>query len=628
MRTAIAAGFAALVVVAAGAVGWQAVSDRLGSDEASPADPMDALVAELADGPDGDVTVVARSGGEQLAAAVDAFAEGLDITEWAVARGPVDVDDAVARAPLSVTLTTRVFGELSWETQVEATRIRGEWGVDVDGTVLHPEWREDLQVVVDRTDVTRAPILDRDGEALTSHGTVRSIGVVPERIVNEERLLETWAATLPESLEDLQETLDRDDLQPSWYYPLVTLSEDRYDDVWPELRAIPGVLAREGDEATPTGDTLALHLLGRVGQPTAEQAEDLGVPADASVGLTGLERVFEDQLVGSAEARAVLVEADGDVVAELATAQEDPSAPVQTTLDRVVQEAVENALSGTSANAAVVVVDAADGAVRASASRPLVGYNRAWEGNYPPGDAFLPVAAEALLAGDVTLGQDATCPARDAVVGAAFEAPQPLGETTVGQALAAGCDPTLAALAAEHLDAEGLLAAGERFGFGTGFDLPLANAVADLPTPVDTTELVRAATGQARVLASPLHVATLVAAAAEGTWHAPYLLRDDEVERPSASLSASATEDLQRLLEQGGSPPGSGAGFGTLGAGGFVGTAPVTGDDVEHAWAVGVVDDGDTTLGFAVLVEDTAGDPAPARRVAEQFLRELAALRD
>ena len=213
------------------------------------------------------------------------------------------------------------------------------------------------------------------------------------------------------------------------------------------------------------------------------------------------------------------------------------------------------------------------------------------------------------------------------VVGAAVTAPRPLGDTTVGPALAAGCDTSLAALAADHLDPDGLVAAGERFGFGTSLDLPLPAATPDLPVPVDTTELVRAAAGQARVLASPLHVATVLAAASEGTWHAPYLLRDSEVERPSAELSPTATEDLRRLLELGGTDPGSAAGFGALGAGGFVGTAPVTGGAEEHAWAVGVVDDAGAPLGFAVLVEDTGGDPAPARRIAEQLLRELAALR-
>lgn len=627
MRTAIAAGFAALVVAAAAVLGWQAVADRMAPDESSPDEPIDALVAALEATPDGDVAGTVRSGGDELAGAVEAFTSGLGVTSWTVERGPVDVDGASASAPLTVTVSTTDVGDLSWKSSVEATRVRSQWGIDATAATLHPEYRPELRVVVDRSEVTRAPILDREGEALTSHGVTRSIGVAPERIVNEERLLETWAATLPESLEDLQELLARPDLQPDWYYPVVTVSQARYDEVWTRLRAVPGVLARDADDATPTSDDLAVHVLGRVGRPTAEQAEELGVPADATVGLNGLERAFEDQLVGSAEARALIVEADGDEVAELGAAQDDPSGPLATTLDRVVQQAVENALTGITRESAVVVLDPSDGAIRASASRPLNGYNRAWEGNYPPGDAFLPVPAEALLAGDVTLGQPASCPARDAVVGAAFDAPRPLADTTVGQALAAGCDPTLAALAAD-LEPASLLAAGDRFGFGVSHDLPLPAAAADLPEPVDTTELVRAAAGRARVLASPLHVASLFAAAADGTWRAPYLLRDDaDVERPANELSPTAVEDLQRLLELGGTAPGSAAGFAELGAAGVVGTAPVTGGDAEHAWAAGVVGEGQDALAFAVLVESTGGDPQPARRIATQFLRELAALR-
>lgn len=628
LRTAIAAGFAALVVVAAVLVGWRAVADRLAPDEATPADPIDAVVAALEAGPDGDVAAAVRSGGEELQAAVDAFAQGLTVTSWTVERGPVDVDDARASAPLTVTLATEEAGEITWETTIETTRVRGEWGVDASATTLHPEMRPGRGVMVERRDVTRAPILDRDGEPLTSHGASRSIGISPERIVNEERLVETWATTLPESLGDLEELLARTDLQPDWYYPVVTVSETRYEEVWTRLRAVPGVLARDAEDATPGSGDLAAHVLGRVGQPTAEQAADLGVPPDATVGLNGLERVFEDQLVGSAETRVVIADADGDEVAELGTAQADTSGPVATTLDATVQQAVENALTGITTPAAVVVVDAADGAIRASASRPLDGYNRAWEGNYPPGDALLPVPAEALLAGDVTLGQPAACPQREVVVGAAFDAPRPLGDTTVGEALAAGCDPTLATLAAD-LDPSALVQAGERFGFGVGLDLPLATATPDLPEPVDTTELARAAAGQARVLASPLHVASLHAAVASGGWHAPYLLREDDVERPSTELSPTAIEDLRRLSELGAGPAGSAAGFADLGAGGVVGTAPVTGDDVAHAWAAGTVPgarEGDT-LGFAVLVEDTAGDTGPARRIAEQFLRELEALR-
>lgn len=622
MRTAIAATFAAILVVALAYVGWRAVDQRLQPDDETAGVAMDAVVAALAAGPGGDPAAVARSGGDDLSAAVDAFASGLNIEDWEVDRGAVEIDGAIATAPLTVTLATEEFGEISWESSVRATRVRGEWGVDVSASTLHPDMEPEHRVVVERTDVTRAPIVDRDGDALTSHGAARSIGVAPERIVNEDRLRQTWGDVLPESYEDLDELLSRSDIQPTWYYPLITVSEARYEEVWTRLRGVPGVVARDAEDATPSGGDFANHVLGRVGQPTAEQAEDLGVPADSVVGLHGLERLFEDELVGSAEARALIVDGDGDTVTELATAQEDPSGPVATTLDQAVQEAVENALSGVSDAAALVVVDASDGAIRASASRPIGGYNRAWEGNYPPGDAFLPVTAEVLLAGDVILRDPAFCPEREAVVGAAFDAPNPLEDTTVGEALAAGCDPTLAELASD-LEPDELVAAAERFGFGVEYELPLPSATAEIPTPVDTTELVRAAAGQARVLASPLHMATVVAAAAEGTWYAPYLLRDDEADgRESAELSATALEDLQQLLERGATETGSAAGFAGLGAGGFVGTAPVTGAETEHAWAVGVVDG----LGFAVLVEDTDGDTTLVRRIAEQFLRELAAL--
>ena len=621
MRNLIAGGFAALVVVAAVFMGWQAVGDRLQPDEQTPDVPIDVLVAALEAGAADDVAAAVRSGGAELAAAVDTFASALTVDAWDVTRGPIAVDGAVASAPLTVALATDEVGTIEWETEVTATRVRGEWGIDATTRTLHPDLPEDGRVVVERNEPTRAPILDRDGEALTSHGAAQTIGIEPQRIINEERLFALWGELLPESYEDLEALLSRSDLRPSWFYPVVTISQERHDEVWPRLRSVPGVLARDAEDATPSAGQFASHLLGRVGQPTAEQAADLGVPDDAVVGLHGLERAFEEQLVGSAQVRALVVDDDGDTMTELGTTQDDASGPVATTLDRTVQEAVENALTGVSDEAAVVAVDTGDGAIRASASRPLTGYNRAWEGNYPPGDAFLYVTAEALLAGDVTLRQPTTCPAREAVVGAAFDAPRPAEETTVGRALAAGCDTTLAALAAD-LDPEGLLAAGERFGFGTAHDLPLAAATPNLPTPVDTTELVRAANGQARVLASPLHVATMVAAAAEGTWYAPHLLRDQDIERPSVALSPTATEDLQRLLALGGRRGGSAAGFAALGAGGVVGTAPVTGAETVHGWAVGAVDD----LAFAVLVEDTGGDDRPARRIAERFLRELEAL--
>jgi cell division protein FtsI/penicillin-binding protein 2 len=623
VRNAIAAVFAALIVIAIAVAGWQLVEDRVSTEDARPEATIDVLVEALARGTDANLAAAVRSGGDVLDGAVALFDRALDGPSWRTERGPVTmVDDARAQATVTITLASEVFDTITWDTTVEATRIRGVWGIDAGSSTLHPELRTGHSVVVMREEVNRAPILAHDGEALTSHGSAWNIGIAPAQVFNEERLLQTWETVLPRSLGDLQALLERDDLNPTWFYPVVTVSQEQYETAWRRLRAVPGVIARDARDASPTDSDFATHVIGRVGRPTAEQAAQLGVPGTAIVGLRGLEREFETQLVGSEIARLAIVRPNGTEVTELARVQDDPSSPLHTTLDRTVQQALENALTGVSTPTGVVIVDTDTAAIRAAASRPLSGYHRAFEGNYPPGDAFLPVIAEVLLASGVSLDDEVACPAEAAVVGARLAAPADLGDTTVEAALAAGCDTSLGTLAS-RLEAAAFMAGAERFGFGVEPILPLPAATPSLPEPVDTTELVRAAVGQARVQASVLHVASTVGAAVSGTWHAPYLLADDADDRVAADLSPGTTDGIRRLLALGAEPDGSAPMFGPLGAVGVAGTAPVTGASTVHAWAIGVIDD----LAFAVLVEDTGGDVAPATRVAERFLRELASLR-
>jgi cell division protein FtsI/penicillin-binding protein 2 len=622
MRTALAAIFAVAVVGVAAFLVWQAVSDRLtDDDQAGP----DALFADLAAAWEaGDHDALAgyfRDGGDEVVAALDSVATGLAPTATTVTVDDVDRDDGAATATLSVMVDSDRVGEVTWTTEVPASRVRGDWAADGSAAVVHPDLRAGDRVVVVATDVSRAPILAHDGEALTAHaGGVRTIGIAPGRVVNEERLRLTWAEVLPESLDDLIELLARTDLNADWFYPVVTVTESTYEEIWRRLRAVPGVIARTADEATPTGDAFARHVLGRVGQPTAELAEELGVPGDAVVGLYGLERVFEDDLVGSEEVRAVILRGETEV-AVLATAQDDPSAPLTTTLDHTVQQAVENALAGFSDAAAIVAVDTATAAIRASASRPLGGYNRAFEALYAPGDAFAVVAAEALYAGDVSPETVVPCPAEAVVVGARLAAPADLGDVPVEQALASGCDTTLGRLVAD-LPEDALGATAERFGFGVDFALPLPAGVSEFPTPVDRTEQVRAGVGQARVRMSALHLATVAAAADRGAWRPPFLLADAGP-GPARDLDPGVAGNLRLLLEDGATEGGSAAVLAGTGAAGIGGTAPETGRPAEHAWLIGVIDD----VAFAVVVEETGGDPAPAGRLGERFVRELVALR-
>lgn len=123
------------------------------------------------------------------------------------------------------------------------------------------------------------------------------------------------------------------------------------------------------------------------------------------------------------------------------------------------------------------------------------------------------------------------------------------------------------------------------------------------PPPRDDAELAAAAIGQGGVEAGPVHMATVAAATATGSWRPPVLLVGG---RPSGAaprpLDAGAWRALQDLME-GVVSQGTGVGAqvpgvdlqGKTGTAEFgLGTPPPT-----HAWFIGHF----ATVGFAVLVE-------------------------
>lgn len=607
-HTVVAAVFALAVAGAIAWVGWGALSSRLVDDEVDPGEVAIRFETAIEEGRDEGLRAEAAGDPEAFFALLDTALEPLGVRDLEVDVGPLEVDDATGSAPLTWTLVGGAADGTSWESTLDAVRRRGAWQPVLDATTLHPSLRPGWSFDVEREETTRGAISGYDGQALTSGGEGIVIGIAPGNARSPDRLLAAWSENLPETFDDVQELLDDPDVNPEWFYPIVTLSQSRFDEVWTELRAIPGVLRRDDADASATS-TFARHVLGRVDEPTAEMIDQGAVPGQP-IGLYGLEALYEDRLVGGESAQLVIREQDGDVHEVVAELGDDPSEPVVVTLDRAVQDAVEDALRGVDEAVSVVVLDTADAAVRASASRPLEGYNRAWAARYPPGDAVLPVAVDALVSAGTRMGEDATCPRDDAVAGAQLTAPRPGGVTSVAEALGQGCDTTLGALAAD-LDDGVLTAAAERLGYGTTIELPLEVAATQFPPPRDTTERVRAATGQAQVLTSPLHVASTLAAAVTGTWRAPYLMADD-TERPSGTPLSTGTGGAMLDVIAAGVP--------VAGVPSLLGTAErrVDGAFVTDAWAMTVVDD----LAVVVHVED-AGREEPAAAVLEQVLAGL-----
>jgi cell division protein FtsI/penicillin-binding protein 2 len=531
--------------------------------------------------------------------------EDLSVVEGRFDLGTISVNRGEASALVGATLTMEGLGEFSYDTEVTAQRDDGEWRIVWSTQTMHPalereQWR------IERRDVVadRAPILARDGTPLTVAGTLHLIGIEPQRVDEPEDVVAAFDEHTDVDPADVRELLNRDDLVPDWFYPLMTVRPGPYAELRELLFPVAGIVFRETEARLTQQEDFAAHILGRTGPITAELLEELGPPYTVrdEVGLSGLERAFETTLAGRSSAEVVVIDSFEEVRRILFEFEGADPEPVRTTLDIAVQQGVETALDGVSGAAAIVVLDAPTGAILGASSRPVDDFHRAFSGLYPPGSSFKIVTAAAVLASGLLPTDSVDCPAEEIVGGLAvhndddFE----LGNVTLLRAFAASCNTSFARLAAE-LEDGALDAAAEDFGFDVEYELPLPVAGGRFPEPEDLAERAAAAFGQARVQASPLHMASVAAAVASGEWNPPFLLQDEPPERPRP-LDEDVVGDLSQMMREvvtAGTGQAALPGEGTVhGKTGSAQTGSGS-DDPVHAWFVGYAGD----LAFAVLVE-------------------------
>jgi hypothetical protein len=143
-----------------------------------------------------------------------------------------------------------------------------------------------------------------------------------------------------------------------------------------------GVLARDrtplahGDDRSSPIGSIASSISGSLGPAPADRRADLdalGVPSDAQVGVSGLERIFDVRLLGRPGGELL---AGGRIVSH---AEPRAAAPVRTTISTSVQEAAVTALGGRLGG--IVALDPRSGAVLAAAG---IGFS----GLQPPGSTF------------------------------------------------------------------------------------------------------------------------------------------------------------------------------------------------------------------------------------------------
>ena len=368
------------------------------------------------------------------------------------------------------------------------------------------------------------------------------------------------------------------------------------------------------------------------------------VDADG-VGQTGIERIFNDflKIVGEKVKVRYQIDAMGRALSGngIEILQEgNRSDGVVLTLHKGLQQACERILSGAEVNGAIVVMDLADGGLRAVASAPgfdprnvaesmnnpdspLV--NRAF-GAYAVGSTFkLLVAATALEQG-VSPEQTYVCSGWLDINGQIFKCNQLAGhgEIDMEQAITHSCNCYFIQLA-QQIGAQNLRDMAVRFGFSKADLLAdtLQTASGNLPDAQqleNSAELANFGFGQGLLTATPIQICKMIATIADGgKLLSPYLVQgiylggalQQETSFSANRVISEKTANLLRKFMQTVVVEGSGqlATPKTGGAGGKTASAQ-TGiydekeEEIVHAWFGGFYPAEDPQFAIVVFVEN------------------------
>ncbi|MCD0452102.1 hypothetical protein LO762_23325 [Actinocorallia sp. API 0066] len=394
------------------------------------------------------------------------------------------------------------------------------------------------------------------------------------------------------------------------------------------------ILAADGSDLRDSSSGSVQQLVGPVGPATDKAAKELGAPYRVGdpVGLDGLNRQYERRLAGTPATEVRIVDGEDKTVKTLTRLGGAPGQELQTTIDLRIQRAAGRALEKVTKNVSMVVVRPSTGEILAVANKPG-GYNRALMGQYPPGSTFKIVTAAALVADGLGVGSTVSCPATTTIGGRVFKNAgfERFGKIPLRDAFAHSCNTTFADLAVGRLGEKRLAEVATQFGFNAPVVAGLPAVRAAFPAVKDDTALAAAAFGQGEVLTSPLNMASVAAAAADGTWRSPRLVPADltgqaldaqgKSAEPDHRLDPAIRRALRVLMPAVVSEGTAHAVRFPRGTAGKTGTAEF-GSGAEppaHAWFVGYKGD----LAFSVIVEDGGAGAEAAAPLAAAFLNAL-----
>ncbi|MBN1310621.1 MAG: hypothetical protein JXB30_04310 [Anaerolineae bacterium] len=513
-----------------------------------------------------------------------------------------------------VTYNTQVLGPIELKDQrMSLVFADGRWGVVWSPSLIFPELASSNTLQLEVETPERANIYDRNGLPLvTADAQTYTITIVPGQINEnfEGQMLDLLSQVLRMTPADIKKNYDG--MPADRTVALGDADAETIQANWSALNSYNAALGFVEKTGRRYFDRLAPHVMGYTSYITVEQLEEyqqLGYRGDEIIGQSGLEKWGESYLAGTRGGTLSVYTAQGQFYQQLASRQSEPAQSIYTTLDRNLQTMIQDIIveayaasettwAPTAGGAAVVVLDVNTGAVLGMASYPDYDPNvlhpnnshplytdtyvqdllndprkpffgRATQGEYPGGSVFKIVSISAALDSGlfepsspytctgVWTGLGADTPRYDWLEGGH-------GTLTLAQALTASCNPYFynIGLVTGREDFDLIPSYARQYGFGQELGIEIEEEPGLVPNPNwlfqergqtwTLHDSVNIAIGQGDILVTPLQIAVMVSAVANGgTVYRPQLI--DHIgllgEEPSVTFETEVLNTLSLSQE-------------------------------------------------------------------------------
>src|SRR5579864_810570 len=428
----------------------------------------------------------------------------------------------------------------------------------------------------------RGTMLDREGRVLVDNYPSFSVLLLRDSPSQVDKLLPQIADGLGMTLDDIKQEIEAANAMPK-FQPIIIKPQASPSDIAfieshrADIPVLEMLMVHR--RRYPHGDMLA-NAIGYVGEVSAEQvdASDSKLKPGDTVGKAGLERMYNDTLMGTDGLRRVIVNSIGKEVGRLEQQDAIPGKPIQLTIDYDLQAVADTYMADK--EGALVAMDGRTGEILAMVSRPTFDpkdfavripnaewaalnsdpetplLNRAIQAQLAPGSVFKVVMATAMLESKaIPANYTAYCPGSAVFYGRVFHCDHAHGLVDLHKGIVASCDVFFYNVGKQlGIDRISYYASGLGLGRRTGVDL-----AGEEPGLVPSEEWVQrvyhhkwyagetisVAIGQGSVMVTPVQLVRMIAAVANGgDLVQPHLLKNFSAKTDRFALAEDTVEQV------------------------------------------------------------------------------------